>query len=223
MGILNEKVPAPTIKQQNTLPDNGGSFLPQNPIQNTAPYIVEVSLVKDVKGSSGLSSDYYVTSEFLKSCKIEFKEGKCVNKKEMIDAETILPNALEQVGYEVKRFTLSTTFQDWDKLEKNLLIGPDWVASIREMKEEELAANKNLIKSGIRSEDNEWVKFSKELQGGEWKVACRREIPGQGLKTVLVGKKKMDVIQQPVTEIQQKLPEVKIEASDFLTKPPTFW
>lgn len=237
MGIFTEKVPAPTIKQ-NTLPDNGGSVLPQNFLGNTTPYIVEVSLIKDVKDNNCPSSDYSVTVGVLKSCKIQFQAEESSDTKERIDIETILPNALEQIGYEVKRITLNTTFQNWKKLEGGLSVGLDWVTSFREMKEEELVGEKKLIEDGIVSEDNELVRFSKELQGVGWEMVCRREIPGQGLKAVLVKKKKLEVIKQPVAEnTQQKLPEVSyqespnqlsqdnpnVEGLDFLKKLPTSW
>lgn len=189
------------------LPDNGGSFLPPENLRDTIVLstpescLVKIALVKDVR-----EGDYKQVITTLESM-----------KKTEIDAETLIPWALNKgLGYEVEEITITTKFKEMKNLEGGVMLNEQQLASFRKMEFAELNDVNKFLETGKVSEDSkELIKLSSELAGKEWQLVNYKGALNQGMRAVIVIKKKIpEIVMIEETQTDQ--------ISPFLTAPATW-
>lgn len=164
------------------LPDNGGSFLPPQDLKNTVTlvtpdsYLVKIALVKNVR-----DGDYEQVVATLDSI-----------KKTPLDAETLIPWALDKIGYRVEAVTFTTKFNEVENLVGGMMLNEDQLASFRNMASEELNDDTpKLLGTEEASEENkELIKLSAELAGKEWQIINYRGGLNKGIRAIIVIKEK---------------------------------
>lgn len=159
----------------NKLPESGSSDA-QNSLETaTDPYVVEVIVAENIRGGERLSGDYLGTANLAKKA-----------KEAGLDPITLIRGALENLGYELKQLQLrNVSFQNVD-LQGGLSISRERVIAAQEMTEQELLNAVHLIEGNKESEEKGVVKLSEVLKEKEWKVIYSQNIPGQGLKAIVV-------------------------------------
>lgn len=178
MGLLEKFLTKPVFAPIK-LPDNGGSFLPPQNLENT---IVEISLIKNIKGKNP-NSDYNIAEKVLDYC-----------KNTGIKIEQIMPASLEKIGYKIEKFTFNTTFQNFRDLEGGVLIDKDQAVSFQKMEEWEVIKASNQIENRANAGDKELIRLSDELRGFQWDIVSSEKIPNKGLKAVIIARGKLEEI-----------------------------
>ncbi|MDO8570641.1 MAG: hypothetical protein Q7R97_03595 [Candidatus Daviesbacteria bacterium] len=183
--ILGKSVKIVPVK----LPDNGESM--EDTIIISAPdvHLVEISLIKNIKGANP-SSDYNIAEKVLDLC-----------RNTGIQIEKILPIHLEKIGYKVDKFSFTTAFTNFRDLEGGVLIGEDKAVSFSTMKDWEVANITNQIGSGENAnpDSKELIRLTQELQGYKWSIVSSEKVPNKGLRYVIIAKEKIEEITEPVS------------------------
>lgn len=245
MGILTEKVPAPTIKQQDTLPDTGRN---PSPLKDTVPYVYQgdnSSCLKDNGGTylpaNALENTIPIPTSgdcLVKVFIIDVREGEynaSINAAEIIrrvegmDEVELIPWSLKTGhGYDVKEVSFTAKIKNDKNLTGSFPIGPDQFISFRKMSRLEvddatkfIEAGDEDIENGGTSLEKGLVSLSKELEGTDWKLICAKETPGQGTKAVLIRKKKIESLNQPEIIEQPKLAEATYQEAQTPANPYT--
>lgn len=224
-GILNKLVKAfdPKKPAPLPLPDDGGSNMPNQSLDQTIPLpthtpnFIRLSLIRNVK-----EGDYNATIQALQVIKLT-----------EIDAEKVIPEALKQGhDYEVEERIIKAGFEN-SNLQGGTLIGSEQLASFRPMSRMEVEDISKFIEAGPMDEmDKQLIPLSQVLQGAEYKIVKAGEVPGEGVRALIIVKEKKEQLVQieevistvQIPEVQQQEPkEFDISSSPFLKGPGKYW
>lgn len=211
---LIKQVPALKNLNNPQLPDQGGSALSPQNLENTINIPIDISCIVTISLIEGVrKGDYEQVIRALQAIKVT-----------EIDAEKVLPEALGKngCGYDVEKIILVTRIREIKNLQGGMMISNEQLASFSRMDGLDMESVTKLIEAGKgifadTQENSGLVKLSRALEGAEWKLVKIAEVPGQGIKAVIVVKEKEEA-EQPQLEAKAASPlpaNLEQKADDF--------